>query len=322
MTTSDVATPPRVGEFPPPPQPVGPRTASVKPQAAVRRVELTAAMAATRWMLLTISALAIWLFAFALVFSGIQEHRAQHTLYAEFRAKLAKQTARIGTSVDHKPIPIGEPVVMLNAPAANISNLIVVEGTSSAQLRSGPGHRRDTVLPGQLGVSKMYGRSVTFGGPFAHITDFKPGDEIWAVTGQGRFLYHVTEIRRPGDRNPPPLPSGGSRLTLVTSTGHGWRSGWAPTGTVYVDATLVKPKAAASPGVQAVAADEGRMTSDTSTLVATVFWLQGLVLAAIGCVWAWRRWGRWQTWTVGTAVLVALLWGASSSAAALLPNLI
>jgi hypothetical protein len=52
-----------------------------------------------------------------------------------------------------------------------------------------------------------------------------------------------------------------------------------------------------------------------------IFWLQGLLLAALGTVWACRRWGAWQTWIVAVPAILALLWGATSSAALLLPNL-
>ncbi len=323
MATSDLARRLRFGPFPKLRR-AAHRGGGAGPRAAAARVELSPAIAVLQWALAAISTLAIWLVAFALVFSRLQEHRAQHTLYAEFREKLALQTARIGADANGNPIPVGEPVAIVNSPAGHLSNLVVVEGTAAAQTRSGPGHRRDSVLPGQAGVSVLYGRSVMFGAPFAGITQLRPGDEIWAVTGQGRFLYHVTDVRRAGDPLPQPLAAGGSQLSLVTSDSPGWRSGWAPTGTVYVDATLVEPQTAAqSPGhVSAVPDEESSMHGDTSSLIPTIFWLQALLLASLGIVWAWRRWGAWQTWIVATIVMVALLWGASGSAALLLPNLI
>jgi sortase A len=304
----------------------GPDGGTTETRVAAKPVELPAAVAVARSMLIGLCALALWLVAFGLIFSRLQEHRTQHTLYADFREKLALQTARIGTDPNGRPIPTGEPVAVLNAPVAHISNLVVVEGTGAEQTRSGPGHERNTVLPGQAGASVLYGRSVTFGAPFAQIADLKPGDDIWAVTGQGRFQYQVEDVRRAGDPLPQPLRSGGSQLTLVTSESSGswWRAGWAPTGAVYVDALLVKPVTAPSaPGaLPAAAADEAPMDSDTSSMIVLVLWLQALLIAAVGVVWAWRRWGAWQTWIVGTVVMVALLWGASSSAALLLPNLV
>jgi sortase A len=166
-----------------------------------------------------------------------------------------------------------------------------------------------------------------FGAPFADIADLRPGDEIWAVTGQypNHFEFRVTDVRRAGDPLPAPLPSDGSRLTLVTSEANGWRTGWAPSRTVYVDATLVKPKTAQPVGghLAAVPDEENAMQADTSgALIPTVFWLQGLLVATLGAVWAWRRWGIWQTWIVAVPTILALLWGATSSASLLLPNLV
>ena len=63
-------------------------------------------------------------------------------------------------------------------------------------------------------------------------------------------------------------------------------------------------------------------TDVSGALIPMIFWLQGLLLATLGAVWAWRRWGVWQTWIVGAPAIMALLWGATSSAALLLPNLI
>jgi len=42
----------------------------------------------------------------------------------------------------------------------------------------------------------------------------------------------------------------------------------------------------------------------------------------IATVWARLRWGPWQTWVVAVPLVVALLWGATNSAFALLPNLL
>jgi hypothetical protein len=52
-----------------------------------------------------------------------------------------------------------------------------------------------------------------------------------------------------------------------------------------------------------------------------VLWLQALLLAAVAAAWATARWGGPQTWLAGSPVVLAALWGASESAAQLLPNL-
>jgi sortase A len=199
---------------------------------------------------------------------------------------------------------------------------VVVEGTTSKDLESGPGHRPDTPLPGQSGASVIYGRAVAFGGPFGDITDLRPGDPITVTTGQGTFDYRVDSVRHNGDALPDPLRSGEGRLTLVTAEGTNWRTGWAPDRAVYVDASLQRaglPAPAGRPTV--VARDELTMASDGTGLVGLVLWLQLVLVTVASASFSQKRWGGSQTWLVYVPILIATLWGASESAMQLLPNL-
>jgi sortase A len=261
--------------------------------------------------------LAAWLVLFALVLSGVQEARSQKLGYDQIRAKLAAATAPLGSVTAP-----GAPVAVLEAPSIGLST-VVVEGTSSMAMQDGPGHRRDTVLPGQAGVSVIFGRSVMFGAPFARAPQLAPGDKIKVTTGQGEFTYVVDRVRRPGDDVPEPLGSGKGRLILVTSEGQGWRGALAPTTTVFVDATL-SGDAQASPAGRPTAVAEGErpMGRDAASLLALMLWLQLFVIASVALVWTWYRWGRWQTWLVGLPVLLAVLWGVAENAVALIPNLV
>jgi sortase A len=265
-----------------------------------------------------VSLLAAWALAYTLGLSALQENRSQTELYASMRESLADpQSEPVGA------IAPGTPVVLLQAARAGIHDLVVVEGTASGDLQAGPGHRRDTVLPGQPGVSVLLGRSAAFGGPFGQIAALRPGDLVTATTAQGTFTYRVDRVRHAGDPLPVPLTGSAGRLTLVTSVASGWRSGWAPSGTVYVDATLQGTPVSVPPGRPAsVPAAEQPMAGDSGALMPLVLWLQGLVLVALATVWAKNRWGTWQTWLVGGPLLLAALWGASSAAVQLLPNLL
>jgi sortase A len=269
-------------------------------------------------VLATLSLVAIWLLAYALGLSGIQERSAQHRLYATVRQSLAEETAPFGGAI--KP---GSPIAVLSAPDAGLSRAVILEGTTSGVLRDGPGHQQDTALPGQAGASVIMGRSVTFGGPFRHVASMHVGDPITVTTGQGVFRYTVTDIRGDGDPLPTTLSPTASRLTLVTSRGSGWRSGWAPSSPVFVDATLhghVQPAPSGRPTAIAPAATE--MHSDTGGLVSLVLWLQVLLLVAVAVVWARARWGSWQAWAAGAPLILAVVWILSSETLRLLPNLI
>jgi sortase A len=253
-----------------------------------------------------------------LVVSGLQEHRAQHGLYATLREQLAAETAPVGGVVKD-----GAPIATLSVPALGLNKSVVVEGTTSTDLQNGPGHRVDTVFPGQAGVSVVFGKSATFGAPFGKLTSLKPGDVITATTGQGSFTYHVIDVRTPGMPFPPAVTGTAGRLILVSAYGHGWRSGWAPSQVVYVDANLQGAgKASPGGGPTAQPANQVAMARDDTALTPLVLWLELLIVAAVGFVWSRRHWGTWQVWLVGAPALFAVIWVVTETATRLLPNLL
>ncbi len=270
------------------------------------------------WVLLTIGLLALWLVTYARVFSGIEQHAAQRPLYDQLREELAKATAPLGGVIEP-----GAPVALIDAPAAGLNGEVIVEGTSSNLTRVGPGHRRDTPLPGQAGTSVLMGRSVTFGGPFGSIASLQPGDPITITTGQGEFAFAVEQVRRPGDPTALPLQDGQSRVTLVTSEGSGYLQGWAAQSPVFVDA-LFEGKTADMPTGRpaAISPSEASMAASTYTLMQLVLWLQLLLAVVVLWVWAALRWGRWQTWMVAVPAFVAALLGTTSAVFAMLPNVL
>lgn len=261
--------------------------------------------------------LAVWFVFFSLGFGGLSAARSQQVLYNHLREQLALATQPIGGVIEP-----GTPVALIEAPTVGL-RYVVIEGTASGDLLVGPGHRRDTPLPGQAGTSVLYGRAAGFGGPFRHITALRQGDTVTVTTGQGTFDYRVDRVRRAGDPLPDLLKSGEGRLTLVSAEGVSWRVGWAPDRVVYVDATLQGTAQPAPSGRSAsVPPAELALRSDTSALVPLVLWLQVLVLATAGAAWAQVRWGAAQAWLVSAPVVMATLWGMSESAMRLLPNLV
>ncbi|MGZ6942033.1 MAG: class E sortase [Oryzihumus sp.] len=263
------------------------------------------------------SGLALWAVLYPVLVGGLQEQAQQQRLFAELRSQLSKATAPLA------PTSYGRPVALLDIPAAGLKGAVVVEGTGGRDLEAGPGHRRDTVLPGQVGTSVVLGRSVAFGGPFGNLPSLRPGDRIVATTGQGSFTYVVDGLRRPGDLLPTPLAAGKGRLVLGTSEGSGWRSGFAPSSVLYVDATLQgKAQPVGGPLGAPVPASERPMGTSTAPLLGLVLWLEALVAAVVGGIWLRARGGLWQAWLVAVPLLVAVGVGASGVAAQLLPNLL
>jgi sortase A len=280
------------------------------------RPGLSAGTRTTLWMLVALALLSLWVVAYARVFSGIEQEAEQRRLYDQLREELARATAPVSGAIQP-----GAPVAIISAPSLGLDQTVVVEGTSADIMRSGPGHYRSSPLPGQVGTSYLFGRSVTFGGSFARIGELAPGDPLTITTGQGVFDFTVEQVRRPGDTLSPPIAPDESRVTLVTSEDSGVTRGWAADSVLYVDARL-EGKAVEATGGVATSAPEQIMATTTATLVPLVLWLQLMLVVVVLWVLGVRRWGKWQSWMVAVPVFAACLWGATSAAFAFLPNLL
>ncbi len=279
-------------------------------------------VAAVIWALAALSGLAVWLLLYAFSFSGLEEASAQHALYAQLRTEIAQEIAPpFGGNNPSDNIGLGKPVAVLRVPQAGIND-VVLEGTTSGVLEEGPGLLADTPLPGQPGVSEIFGRQTMFGGPFRHLAVLRPGDLIQVTTGEGTFTYVVDDLRYSGQPIPTP-PTVSSRMILVTAAGSGWRGAGSPNQVLYVDTSLRGKPAGSAPGLPtAVPASQGIMRGDPSVLFPLVLWLQLLLLTVCAVVWIRSRWGGWQTWLVGIPAILAVLWVVSESAFQLLPNLL
>ena len=123
----------------PPQQPAAPRRPA---RPAPPGDDAWSVIATTSLMLCLVAG---WMLAQMLYLGGISQDRTQDDLYAQFRGELAAATAPIGPVTE-----VGAPVALLQIPHIGLEQ-VVVEGTASGDLLAGPGHLRNTVLPGQLG---------------------------------------------------------------------------------------------------------------------------------------------------------------------------
>jgi LPXTG-site transpeptidase (sortase) family protein len=259
--------------------------------------------------------------AYVAVVSRLHYDRVQYDDYASFRAELAQATAPTGPTQpsDAKQLlTTGTPVAVLHIPEIGL-NAVVLEGTSNAVLEDGPGHLRDTVLPGQVGVSEILGRRAAYGGPFARINSLSPGQVFTVTTGQGVSRYRVLDVRQAGDQVPP-YSSGQGRLILATADG----PAFAPTGVLRVDANEISTPEPAPAMVLTAAnlpADEQSLGTNPLAWVTLVLWGMCLVASAVGVGWLGQRWGRWQAWIIAVPVLSFLGFAVADQAVQLLPNL-
>src|ERR1700722_14109673 len=151
----------------------------------------------------TLIGFAVWLsFGSRLYFA-----RVQVEAYETLRVQLANGTAPVGPTNPYNPnqlVALGTPVALLEIPALHMQD-VVMEGTTGQVMEGGPGHVRDTPLPGQQGGSVILGRRAAYGAPFAGLGSLAPGDPISVVTQEGVAKYQVIDIRRAGSPLPPPL---------------------------------------------------------------------------------------------------------------------
>ncbi|MFJ2648467.1 sortase [Streptomyces sp. NPDC087420] len=303
-----LSPPPPLATAPPqPPEPAAPARPPAKPGLALLGAILS-----------VLAAVLLGFVASLTVVGHLQHARDQEVAYDELRKQLALGTAPVGQrTYDNKPLAMGAPVALLRIPVLGLRE-VVAEGTTSGVLMSGPGHRRDSVLPGQAGTSLIMGRQWGYGSPFVRLDRLPTGAVVEVTTGQGKAVYRVTGVRRPGDPLPPAIGAGEGRLTLITATG----DAYTPSGLLRVDAELTSPVQPAPPRSGRIDAAEEALAGEGGAWLAVFLWSQVLLAAALLTVWAHRTWGRWQTWICAVPVLAATGLSVASAATRLLPNLL
>jgi sortase A len=273
----------------------------------------------------TLWILALCLLGFVLWFaflSRLHYDRIQVESYANFRAELALATAPTGPTNPADPQQLlapGTAIGVLNIPDIGLTT-VIFEGTTGQVLESGPGLLRDTPLPGQPGVSVIFGRRAAYGGPFSRLPWVQVGEVFTVTTGQGVASYRVIDLRRAGDPVPPAPAAGQGRLILVTADG----PPLAPFGVLRIDADLIS-KPVPAPTMVISAADlspsEQVLGTDPNALEPIVLW--GALLLGVSALVGWteRQWGRWQTWIVAVPVVLFVSLSIADQVACLLPNL-
>lgn len=257
--------------------------------------------------LVLLAVLALGLAGYLYGLSGVQEARSQTILYTRLQYELANQVAPLG------PTAPGSPVAVLDIPAIGIRDMVVVQGTSPENMTLGPGHLRDTPMPGQAGVSEIFGRRATFGAPFARLGSLRPGDVIVTITGQGRSVYRVAALGNSQVRIDDPEPN---RLLLVTAS-----SPVVPSYYIEIDARLVSVTRPGPTVVRVLNAPELALAGDDGALVLTFIWGVALAVVSAAGTYAALRWSLWAAYLAAVPLAIAVLWLLYQSLSMLLPNL-
>jgi sortase A len=132
-----------------------------------------------------------------------------HTTGAKiaYLARELEHTASEGSAVGRIRIPrIG-------------ADFVLIKGTSTGDLREGPGIYPQTAFPGAAGTTAVAGHRTTFLAPFRHINQLRRGDIVSVDMPYGRFVYSVIgqRIVKPNDIGVI-RPVGYSRIVLSACT--------------------------------------------------------------------------------------------------------
>ncbi|HEY4427292.1 MAG TPA: class E sortase [Solirubrobacteraceae bacterium] len=136
-------------------------------------------------------------------------------------ASLAEQSARIAFLARElqRHSRQGSPVGRIVIPRIGVS-FVVVAGTGTQALESGPGVFPETGFPGIAGTTAIAGHRTTFLAPFRHIDALAPGNTIQLSMPYAYFTYTVVghRIVAPTDVEAAVARVGYSRLVLSACT--------------------------------------------------------------------------------------------------------
>ncbi len=113
----------------------------------------------------------------------------------------------------------GSPVGRIEIPRIGAS-FVVVKGTDTSDLESGPGIYSETVFPGMAGTTAIAGHRTTYLAPFRHVDLLRRGNKIKLRMPYAQFTYTVIDKRvvAPTDVNAAVGNVGYSRLVLSACT--------------------------------------------------------------------------------------------------------
>jgi sortase A len=115
-------------------------------------------------------------------FTALMASRAQ----AGLRGEVAGEISAPSSHARREAAAFGEIVI----PRIHL-HMVVVQGTSTADLERGPGHYAITSRPGLGGTIAIAGHRTTYLAPFRHIDELRRGDRIYLRMPYGTFGYVV-----------------------------------------------------------------------------------------------------------------------------------
>ena len=168
----------------------------------------------------------VWQEPFSSAYGSLQQSRADDRLdeiAAEFGGSAAADIAdlpvdeqvRVLAKLFDEQVEKGDPIGRIEIDAIGVDK-VLMNGTDTATLKTGPGRYLSTPLPGRRSTTAVAGHRTTYGAPFNRIDDLDKGDEIRVEMPYGAFTYEVegTEVVSP-ERFEVTRPVGYERIVLT-----------------------------------------------------------------------------------------------------------
>jgi sortase A len=263
--------------------------------------------------------------AYQLWGTNILEARAQSELRDDFEARLEEtsgtSTGDDGTTGTTTPTtttlpapppipPDGEAVGIIRIPKLGVDK-VVVEGTTVADLRKGPGHYSGTPLPGQIGNAAIAGHRTTYGAPFGSIDQLVEGDIITVETLSGSFDYRVMKdgvfVVKPSQTEVlEPTPSEATLTLTSCNPKYSARERLVVKAEFDLRANQPQPQAPPTETRRPKELDAG-LSGAHDSKAPTYLW--ALITAIVGGLWwlVFHRYRRWTTWVAGAIVFAPVL---------------
>lgn len=106
----------------------------------------------------------------------------------------AERRIRFLARAQHRGVRDGQAIGRIKIPRID-AGYAVVEGTSTTDLRKGPGHYPSTAVPGLPGTVAIAGHRTTYLAPFRDVNKLKKGDPVVLDMPYARFTYAVQQIK-------------------------------------------------------------------------------------------------------------------------------
>ena len=152
--------------------------------------------------------------------AGHRQHALQQQLEHAWAAQKPVPAARACTDSPGRRRP-SQPFALMTIPAFGAGwKFTIVEGTTLAQLASGPGHITGTSGPGGANFA-VAAHDITAGNPFLRLKSLKSGDDVYVRTANCLYAYRVTGkpfVVRYTDVGVLKPVAGKHLITLVTCT--------------------------------------------------------------------------------------------------------